>query len=434
MLWMLGNVCMIIVVGFGILLVRRLFAKKLYPQVLTAFWMMFFICSLVPFGLLGEIRGKAAERSIVPDGEIAYERGVDHWELLQENAGNIGIVELVHGAEMLGRGVLVIWGIGVIVLSVGHYKAAKALKKELAEHSQEEFPKEKLKEWNMETGVEVYVTDGIGPMVHGVKSVIYIPRSLLGESECKNALLHEVTHVQRKHPWLLLLIQVVGILYWLLPFVEKVFLAALREDMEYACDYYVLEKYGVDRKVYAGQCVRIVEKQGQIFPGLSFGKSNLKMRVQFILQEKKSVKLTLLGMGALYMLLGMLAGGHYLMYGQRDVNGFTKAEVWEAKATLIHLFQTVKEGGDIKGFLTEAGPYRNVAQSRDSYEYVLYDIAYEPGTYNYYYIRRYFDQHELEQEKCISFTCDMDVDGKKRSVFFYLVQEEGEWKLYDGGY
>ena len=91
---------------------------------------------------------------------------------------------------------------------------------------------------------ELWVCDVPSPALMGRK--ILLPTGISGQT-LRYALLHELTHFQRKDHIMVVIMSALRCVYWFNPLVWIAF-RAMQEDMEVACDAGVMERIGADEK------------------------------------------------------------------------------------------------------------------------------------------------------------------------------------------
>lgn len=126
------------------------------------------------------------------------------------------------------------------------------------------------------------------PFVFGVlRPVIYLPCHL-DEQEKNYILMHEQYHIKRRDYLIKLVAFGMLSVYWFHPFVWLAFYL-MSQDMEMSCDEQVLKKLQLeDRKAYSTLLLSFA--CGKRFPlpsPLSFGENNVKSRIKQILSYKK---------------------------------------------------------------------------------------------------------------------------------------------------
>lgn len=134
----------------------------------------------------------------------------------------------------------------------------------------------------------IYETDRIKiPFVLGlIHPRIYIPVGLAGD-ELEYILKHEQTHIKR-YDYLFKPIAFLAVaLHWLNPIVWISYIL-MSQDMELSADESVMKQAGYDiRKSYSSSLIRLSSLESGLFIPLAFGKTGVKSRVKNILNYKK---------------------------------------------------------------------------------------------------------------------------------------------------
>ena len=140
----------------------------------------------------------------------------------------------------------------------------------------------------------VYVCDTVrSPFVIGLlRPRIILPESL-GHEQYDYILLHERTHIRRCDHLIKPFAVAVLILHWYNPLVWLAYRMMVR-DMEMSCDECVLDSLGSDiKRSYSLSLVSFArERKVYLVSPLSFGQSEVKMRIRNILNHKKHSKWT----------------------------------------------------------------------------------------------------------------------------------------------
>ncbi len=410
MLMILNRICAFTLVGFVILLVRRLWGKALYPQFITGLWALFFIFALFPFRTID--RGTALIERGKPYGELDF--SVVNFDYDAEANSRMGygndLIAQYRRQQNVIEGITVIWLAGMTVAVVYKCYNRGKLRKLIKKDVKYKVPKD-----------YIYITEQYGPFVYGIKPAVYIPESVLEKPQTfESAVLHEKMHIKRKHHLVLQLMELVSCIYWFLPYIHKLFWQALREDMEFRCDYELIKGGAVEPKEYA-----------------------LK-RVTYLMQNTKNRRQTAYAvLAALVPIMVCVAGIGY--YFKEDVRGFTKQEVREAKETLIEYFEA-SNAGDLEKAYTlcyPEGPAGRRYNLDNAYhgKSDLYYIFYEPETMMYHAAEKLIVKEGLNPDDCIMFLANINQHLTSSEqytplVSCILVREHvgAEWKVYGGGY
>lgn len=427
------NVAFITLVGCIILIIRKVWGETLHPQVLKGLWILFFLCALCPMSSVDRLgRAVLQEEDKKPHEIYSWHHEEYYNQRATEDMDSMyslcGTIIWMKAKEIFP----IVWAVGCIIILL--YKAAGAFifyYKSRADYKYTLEP-EKLKEKGISLSVPVWITENTGPMVLGIRPAVYVPERFLqgDESLFQSMVLHEKEHVVRKHHLLLILINLTGSIYWFLPYVERIFLRALREDMEYRCDYELIRKRAVEAKEYAKHCIAIAQDRGRLCNELLFGERGLKKRVCYIQHNRKKTIISLMsGIMACIMVFVCLMGVAF--YYKRDAQGFTRWEVEEAKAALINYVDAQngrKEG--IETYIAEDSPYRD-GLSRVEGRDAVFGITYRPDDWSYWHYVRW--DSEEEKGKNIYFTMKYEWGGTMyQALGCHMVRKDANspWKLY----
>ncbi|MCM1327391.1 MAG: hypothetical protein NC094_10435 [Bacteroidales bacterium] len=435
------NLAFITLAGSIILIVRKIWGETLHPLVLKGLWILFFLCALCPVPYMERL-GRTLRHPGREEAPVKYEWSAEnawHFENVTLPGDNMDGYRL---RRKVREAALTVWAVGCIVsllyriigAAIFHHKSRADRKYRLAP--------EKLREMGISLSVPVEITESAGPMVLGIRPAVYVPESFLqgDESLFRSILLHEQAHITRKHHLILLLMNLTGSLYWFLPYVEGIFFRALREDMEYRCDYEVVAKQGVDAKEYARHCIAMAQGRGRLCSGLSFGKGGLKKRVRHILQNRKSkwAALAACATAGITVLVCFIGAA---VYYKRDVQGFTRWEVEDAKEAVVNYVDAYnsKRKEAMDACLTENSPRKEaIDYVTDNLEGgdAVYDITYLPKDWLYYYVVKYWDTQGDDKQNCIYLLAIYESQGKQYYWAFFLVRkdENSPWKVHRMGF
>ena len=137
----------------------------------------------------------------------------------------------------------------------------------------------------------IYESDRIRtPFVLGfVKPRIYLP-SGLADSEISHILRHEKYHIKRRDYLIKPLALLTVFLHWFNPIIWSSYFLMVK-DMEMSCDEKVIKESGSSgadvRTSYSSTLLKLAVKQKGLFSPLPFGESNVKARIQNILNYKE---------------------------------------------------------------------------------------------------------------------------------------------------
>ncbi len=430
----LWNIIGVTLIGCIILLVRKTNGDKIHPQILTVYWTIFFVVSLLPLPLVAEIGASIEDVNYINEMNfISGSRQNEYLELktVLDNQQNSSMLQKESVKNLLATICSIIWMVGFILnvtikilLTVGIRKRIK--EKCIGIHSCISIGK---------NNINVLITEDIGPMVYGIKPTIYVPKEFIMGDIYNSILMHEKTHIIRKHHLLLLLMDIISCMYWFLPYYEKVFLQALREDMEYRCDYEVIKNKSVNPKEYTLHYAIVNGYQSGLKVSLNFSKEQVMKKVNRILNYKvnmkKSVCMSFI-FGIIVIFCIILITNFYLM---PDMNGFTKWEIKQAKEEIINIIDAVNKKDEQRFFsyVYKSGPLSDVTNFSDM-QYDLCYINYFPNTSNYYE-KKYKEQHQLQEKDIIHLEGILKIERSEMIWGFTLIFDETDdtWKLYDWG-
>lgn len=431
----LWNIVGVLIVGCFILSVRKRNGDKIHPQILTVYWIVFFIVSLMPIPIIAEMGATIGSANYIYDGKINYDsRQNEYLELkdMLDNQNKSSLLEKEAVKKVITTTCLLIWLSGLLwnltIKMLRMFFIRKVIRRKcIGIHSCVSIGKKK---------VNVFVTDEIGPMVYGIRPAIYIPKEFVSGDIYNSILMHEKIHIIRKHYFILVLIDIVSSIYWFLPYYESFLMDALREDMEYRCDYEVLKNQAVDSKEYISHYVLVNGYQSGLRVPLNFGKERVMKRVERILDCKVNIKKSV----CISFIFGILLSFYIILlakiYVIPDMNGVTKWETKQAKSEVVNIISALNKGDkqSFSRYIYKSGPLSNVTDFSDM-QYDICYINYYPGTSNYYKTI-YTKQHQLEQEKMIHLEGILkNIEGSEMIWGFTLIFDEidGIWKLYDWG-
>jgi beta-lactamase regulating signal transducer with metallopeptidase domain len=431
----LWNIIGVTLIGSIILLVRKTNGDKIHPQILTVYWIVFFVISLLPLHLVAKLGAAIGNINYISEVKsISGSRQNEYFELaaILDNQQNSSILHVNEVKNLLVAFCLIIWTVGFILkLALKILKNVrvrnKIKEKYISIHSCIQIGKK--------SNINVIITEDIGPMVYGIKPAIYVPKEFIDSDILNSILMHEKAHIIRKHHLLQVLIDATSCAYWFLPYYEKVFLQALREDMEYRCDYEVIKNTNVNPKEYTLHYAIVNGYQSGLKVSLNFSKEQAMKRISRVLNfkvnMKKSVCMSFV-LGITVIACIMWITNAYLM---PDVNGFTKWEIKQAKETVINIINAANKGDEQRAlsYIYESGPLSDVTDLTDM-QYDLYYIDYFPSTSNYYE-KKYREQNRLQEKKIIHLEGIFKIEMSQMIWGFTVIFDEtdGTWKLYDWG-
>lgn len=434
MQWILFQVLLVTALGCVVLLIRRVGGKWLFPWAMTLLWTLFFICALFPVGILKQVSIYPEQKEVVRRNGAEYERWVSYEIDCSKN-----LIAQKQEEKSLETQIVIIWGIGIFCSLTYHLIARLKMRKKVQSFSCRDL-KEKLLPEMEKIWIPVKMTEKFGPAVFGILPTVYIPEELLEEKDAlRSILLHEQAHVERKHPAVLVLMDVVGSLYWFLPYVYLLFFAALREDMEYCCDYEVIQKYGINPKAYAMHYVNVAAYRKLEGNELGFRNVGLK-RVDYMLHIAKSMKYSVLAVVLGMIILAGVGIGINVYYQRPDENGHSLAEVEKAKDVVMHYVSSLEIGdkeGMLNSLVADTALFNSVDYDIEWSRFVVHNLRYEPDSISYYYQHNLMNQENFQPQNWILLIMDCDLSTRYDThtiVTGWTLVQEAEtklWKIYD---
>jgi beta-lactamase regulating signal transducer with metallopeptidase domain len=431
----LWNIIGVTLIGSLILIVRKTNGDKIHPQILTVYWILFFVASLIPFHMIAKLGAVVGNINYLSDvNNISSGRRDEYLELaaILDSGQNSSLLYKSEVKNFIITFCLIIWIVGfigcAIIKILKNIRIRNIIKeKYIGIHSCISIGKKNK--------INVIITENIGPMVYGIRPNIYVPKEFIDSDVLDSILAHEKFHIIRKHYLLLLLIDVTSCIYWFIPYYEKVFMKALREDIEYRCDYEVIKNTSINPKEYTLHYVVVNGYQSGLKVSLNFSKERAMKRISRVLDfnvdMKNSVGMSLI-LGITIFVCTMWITNAYL---KPDINGYTKWEINQAKETVINMINAANNGDEqsVYNYIYKSAPISNVTDFSDM-QYDLYYIDYFPSTSNYYE-KKYREQYQLQDNKIIHLQGIFKAESSKMIWGYTLIFDdaEGDWKLYDWG-
>lgn len=425
----LWNIVWVTLVGSLIVIIRKMYVDKIHPQILTIFWGVFLIVSLLPINAIAELGAAIGDVNVVNEiKHISTNRQSSYLKLINGHYGSSILLPNVR-KEMVNITCEIIWVIGlvlsIIIKIMQEIRFNQKISKEcIGVHSFINKGKRKT--------LSVFITKNVGPMVYGIIPNIYVPQKFIENDALKSILLHEKVHIIRKHHLLLALLDISSCIYWFLPYYGY-FLKCLREDMEYRCDYEIVTNWHMNPKEYALHYVFVNGCQSGLDVSLNFGEGQFMKRINRILNREISKKKTLFSVIILGITILTCGGWVFAFYLLQDANGLTKWEVNQAKNTVISMLNAANEGDvqDVISYIYEPGPLSEAIAYK---QYDLYHIEYSSSATSYYE-KTYREQHQLQPEEFVHLEGILKLEGSEMLWGFSLVfdEESKTWKLYDWG-
>jgi beta-lactamase regulating signal transducer with metallopeptidase domain len=353
---------MSITATYAILLVIifRLFLKKVPKMFLYVLWSIVFLRLILPFSFqsafslmprstLAVLESTIYEQAsklnnditITDNGMIVFNSSEE--EPINKNNGiakentneNLSSITTFNRMILIQIGVVVgstIWLIGVGVLLIysiaSSLKISKRLKSSKALYD------------------NIYETDNIKtPFVFGILNAkIYLPTNL-SESEKPYIIQHELTHIKRCDNVIKFLAFLIVSIHWFNPFVWLAFIL-MTKDMEFSCDEFVIKKMGNEIKKSYSNSLLSLSAGRKIIGGspLAFGENNIKERIKNILNYKKpGFWIIIICVAVLIMaMLGLLSDPKETYKSNQAVINFTLSN---GEACKMLLSQPVTQGG-----------------------------------------------------------------------------------------
>jgi len=230
----------------------------------------------------------------------------------------IGTNKLIDSSRNLGESVLfngssnsnfslftclcVIWILGMISFSayilMFYYNLKIKVYKyqvEIDDDSIYDISQECFEKTNIAKDTEVVFSAAIkSPFVFGFGNpLIVLPYTLLNDmtkDQIKQVIVHEAMHIKLRHNIIKHIITIVNIIQWFNPLVW-IFSKLVQKEAEFDCDYEVTRKYEADDKcVYTSALLTMAVHENNNLASLSFGESNLKVRISSVLNRKSLSK------------------------------------------------------------------------------------------------------------------------------------------------
>ena len=142
------------------------------------------------------------------------------------------------------------------------------------------------KRYNMRYKENYYLikTDGMMPTFSFFKYLIWDNTQQLTEAEQKQILAHEKVHINQRHSYDIVFLELLKIVFWFNPFIY-LFKNLLEEIHEYEADHTVAKSSG--KQAYAQLLVKLVFTKMGLELGSYFNKSKTLKRVDMIKSQKK---------------------------------------------------------------------------------------------------------------------------------------------------
>lgn len=322
----------------GVILV----AKKILRNILTPsqhyiIWIMIFFVLSIPrlpqtnmsaYNLLGYTHDVSnvlnAEKMFIESIKDVKATSVLFEEkdsnLQEKSQGGVEKTQIINTGknsfDILENWMFILWIFGFFVYAfisvLRMYSSVNIAKQEIEDGNFElkEILNECREKLKVKEEVKLVFSNEFGvPCIFGVlRPVIFIPESLgnMDENKLRMIILHELAHFKRNDIVVKIVILLYQWVYWFNPILILAF-QKMKNDMEPACDYMVLENIGKDERAEYGRALLyVLEKLSverySISLGIAESKKELRRRIILIGRYKKKSKLAIIN-GILVMLL-----------------------------------------------------------------------------------------------------------------------------------
>lgn len=197
----------------------------------------------------------------------------------------------------------------------------------------------------------VYISDyARSPFVYGIfNPCIYLP-SEFDDSDAVYAIAHENTHIKHKDNLWKLLAYFLLTVYWFNPFIWVAYIL-FNNDVECACDEATISNYNFkERKLYANALLNYSLEKSMIYVyPIFFGSSNIKKRVELIMEYKQPGKSITYASLIIIAITGMLFLVRYVD-DSREISEYNNDYVLEKKYEIEIREQLMKRYDNIKDF------------------------------------------------------------------------------------
>lgn len=405
-----------VMIGFVILIVRKIFYKTLSPFWNYAMWFLVLLALILPVRIKSEFavipknsgldrmsyREKRDVKDTLPYRKV--ERNSESGELSKSK--EIGFnkskgADLTANSALLDKILTVIWICGMsasfFYLLGGKLKLESRLKKYGRKTEQYEGLIEKAKEkLNIRADTEVMIMNEINsPALVGViKPRIIVPIYIdqLKEESLFYVFMHELAHFKRKDMWLTYLMLFLQVIYWFNPLIWFLF-KRFREDMEVVNDDYVLSH--IEKEEHKNYAVSLVEVLGHMhgispvpnFLCMADGKKNVERRIKMIQLFERLKKYKAFIAGLALIMIAVIAFFSFTEKGEtRDTMKWLKElkteDILQAELTVenwgseegkeYHLFSKEEYDELLKILNTAKGSYEKNPEELDGGSLKLY--------------------------------------------------------------
>ena len=257
----------------GLILLMRLFTRKVPKTIVCVLWAIVFVRLLLPFQIENPF-SLQADTSAVLRHEVQYaaeEQAIIHLVELPQHSEPVYTPVRIDYSSIAG----LVWLIGVSAMAlymvISYLRLRHSLRNAVVKES------------------DVFVAPGINTafLFGYFRPRIYLP---LGLEEQSSAMVttHERAHLKRGDGWLKLLGFIALTVHWYNPFVWLAYIL-LCKDMEIACDEYVIRNMQeTERKAYASALLACNRRSGKLLGSpVAFAEDNVKKRIKHVLDYRK---------------------------------------------------------------------------------------------------------------------------------------------------
>ncbi len=295
------------IIGISVVLLRKVFKKKVPSIVFYTLWMVFFIRLILPVTISSEL-------SSFNFVEALFDKEVEVVSYLSDDVQFVNLSKInismkqpietlgnfVQGepketrfpAKLTGEILSIIWLSGFFILIVftviKYIKVIHSLK--TATKYKSSIVKEVAFNLGLKKDVKIYETDQVViPMVCGLfKPKVYLPLNIK-EEKAVHVIAHELIHLKRKDYLVKLAVYFIACIHWFNPLVWWA-VRLLSEDIEMSCDEKVINVYGRGIKqnyMYSMLSFQKINNKPLEKLFLTFGNNSLRKRIENLLIVKK---------------------------------------------------------------------------------------------------------------------------------------------------
>lgn len=376
-----------------IILILRVFIKNRIKKSFAYYlWLILIIKILIPisiesslsvFNVLKSSNVESAivediDENILSDNLINHEFIKNEDLVLSESTEDLNIIESnvnknneeidldyinqINSAN-LNSILVLIWAIGVIVLSIktiyGYVDLRKKVRKNAGEDNELNEVLEVLKEkLQIKKKVKIKETNLVqSPMLMGeINPIILIPSNLknkLSKKEIEFIILHELSHLKRKDVVILWLFKLVTIINFYNPLIRYSY-KLMKEDCEKACDEYVLSKIEKDENINYGQTIiKVIEninfnKREILGTTMAMNKDEVKNRIINIKDNKVFSRKNIIGGSIIVLLIFIVTLTSGKKYEKININFNKIDEIRVVNVVLNESYKVINKNEDIE--------------------------------------------------------------------------------------